>query len=44
LVTKTRSLPALVTGSSDQITSPLPRFMPGKKFKMTLEQIEFEKA
>ena len=29
---------------SDQITSLLPRFMPGKRFKMTLEQIEFEKA
>jgi predicted histone-like DNA-binding protein len=34
--------PANVRG--DQITSLLPRFMPGKKFKKTLEQIEFEKA
>jgi predicted histone-like DNA-binding protein len=34
--------PATVRG--DQITSLLPRFMPGKKFKMTLEHIEFEKA
>jgi len=29
---------------SDQITSLLPRFMPGKKFKKTLEDIKFEKA
>lgn len=29
---------------SDQITSLMPRFMPGKKFKWTLEHIDFEKA
>ena len=29
---------------SDQIKTLLPRFMPGQKFKMTLEAIKFEKA
>jgi nucleoid DNA-binding protein len=29
---------------SDQITSLLPRFMPGKKFKKSLEDTKFEKA
>jgi hypothetical protein len=28
----------------DQITSLLPRFMPGKKFKKSLEDTKFEKA
>ena len=29
---------------SDQITSLMPRFMPSKEFKITLEHIAFEKA
>jgi predicted histone-like DNA-binding protein len=29
---------------SDQITSLMPRFIPSKKFKKTLRDIEFEKA
>ena len=29
---------------SDQITTLLPRFMPGKRFKKTLEDVKFEKA
>ena len=32
------------TVRSDQITSLLPRFIPGKQFKMMLDHIDFEKA